>query len=411
MKKCGYSFWGYLGDIKYDKEGKEASTPDGNAFYSWCIIRELQKRGYEVTQIMPDRDDIGYNQIIGNLLFDSWLRKERIQAYTGTKKINWWNIAIDVCKKEYLVHKDKTTLLLCIKNRVIHILENECKDMEFILHEYRMLIPGRNDLDSVINKDWQPDYLIQECLFEYCIKSGKKLILFDLDYKLDYRGYVNLREKGCNACIFELGTKWQRLCDDVESKLETRQVYIPFDFDNINYFSDNRSKRDYSLIYVGNRYERDWCIDKYIPENLDKCIIYGNWLESNRDSKEKWPKLHFGERLQTRSMRNVYANSVATILLAKEEYCMYGFMTARLLEAIFYGTVPFFIKEFGKETIYKYAGLWAEFLTVKSKDELMERIKFLRNEEWMCEEILKYLREYLEFMDVRNFVDIIEEVK
>ena len=42
--KIGYSYWGYLGDTKYDKNGKMASTPDGNAIYSWSIIYQLMKK-------------------------------------------------------------------------------------------------------------------------------------------------------------------------------------------------------------------------------------------------------------------------------------------------------------------------------------------------------------------------------
>ena len=44
----GYFYWGYLGDKKFDKNGNEVSTPDGNAFYSWSIIKALQDAGHLV---------------------------------------------------------------------------------------------------------------------------------------------------------------------------------------------------------------------------------------------------------------------------------------------------------------------------------------------------------------------------
>ena len=31
--RIGYSYWGFLGDRKYDDNGNLLSTPDGNAFY------------------------------------------------------------------------------------------------------------------------------------------------------------------------------------------------------------------------------------------------------------------------------------------------------------------------------------------------------------------------------------------
>lgn len=421
MKKCGYSFWGYLGDVKYDRKGNIASTPDGNAFYSWCIIRELQKRGYEVTQIMPDRDEKGY-ELEGDHLFSSWIESERVQAYIGTKKSDW--SVIDRCKKDVVYHKcNKNILVDYIKSRILNRMELLYGDMQFVLHEYRMLIPGRNDLSSILNEDWQPDYLIQECLFDYCIKYRKKLIIFDLDYKVDYEVYGYLKEKGCPVKIFELGNRW--LQDDslfIKGRrvkcIDAKQVFIPFDFDNIDYFSiDNVGPgyiRKNSLVYVGNRYERDWCIDKYIPSVLSDCTVYGNWLEGNRDSKERWCNLHFGKRLQTRDMVDVYMNSAATILLAKEEYCKYDFMTARIIEAIFYGTVPLFIEEYGEETIKRYAGDYADFLTVRNSMDVCKKVEELRKlsgGRWI-EIIVEYMRDRLKFMDVKYFVDkILTEVK
>ena len=52
----GYGFWGYLSDRKVLPDGKEAKTPDGNAFYSWCIIDALINVFGKVVRIFPRRD-------------------------------------------------------------------------------------------------------------------------------------------------------------------------------------------------------------------------------------------------------------------------------------------------------------------------------------------------------------------
>lgn len=407
-KKCGYSYWGYLGDVKFDKKGEVVSTPDGNAFYSWCIIRELQKRGYEVIQIMPDRDAKGF-ELLDDVLFSSWLMVERTKAYTGTKKISYENMDFTRYTKFYQKQKAVTM----IKELIMSYIDENCADMEFILHEYRMLIPGRNDIESISNENWQPDYLIQQCLFEYCCKMHKKLILFDLDYKMDFGVYHNLKNNGCQVTVFDLGTKWIQYSELMlmSTDVSVKQVFIPFDFDNINYF-DTHGKRTYNLTYIGNRYERDWCIDKYISGALSGCIIYGNWLEGGRDTRERWPNLCFGERIQTKDMRYLYCDSVSTILLAKEEYCKHDFMTARIIEAIFYGTVPLFIEEYGEETIKRYAGDYADFLTVRNSLDVCNKIETLRNMSkgaWI-NIIIEYMRDRLKFMDVKYFVNTIEEV-
>src|SRR5574337_1290452 len=54
--KIGYSYWGFLGDYKEDKEGKTLSTPDGNAAYGGFLISEMQNRGHQVVMLQRDRD-------------------------------------------------------------------------------------------------------------------------------------------------------------------------------------------------------------------------------------------------------------------------------------------------------------------------------------------------------------------
>lgn len=166
------------------------------------------------------------------------------------------------------------------------------------------------------------------------------------------------------------------------------------------------------MVYVGNRYERDWCIDKYIPNCKGRRItVYGNWNEGDRDSETRWPGIHFGKRIQTSDMRFVYSNSLVTILLAKKEYCKYSFMTARIIEAIFYGTVPLFIAEYGTDTIKEYAGRYAPLLTVYNSNEVLQRIDYFRNNLKERYTIIEYLRRRLRFMDVKNFTKILYEMK
>lgn len=414
MKKCGYSFWGYLGDVKMDEKGHFLSTPDGNAFYSWSIIKELMNRGYEVTQIMPDRDRYGNAFRSGNL-FVSWAQQDRARAYYGTKKVNYYSAMEELLSlvSQYEDCKDTKAMWWEMEKKVLSMFRYNFRDMEFILHEYRMLIPGRNDIESTFNEGWQPDFFIQHCIVEYCRETGKKLIVFDLDYKFTEEEYRKWNNQNVDMVVLELGSKWEQLVKEGRC-VSVRQVYIPFDFDHIHDIDlPEPEDRENKLVYVGNRYERDWCIDKYISEDIEGCTVYGNWLEGNRDSKERWPNIKFGKRLQTGDMKDVYRSSAFTILFAKREYCENGFMTARIVESIFYGSVPLFIEEYGSELIEKYAGDYAELLTVKSANDVCAKINTLRNMSggaWI-NIIIDYMRDRLRFMDVRNFVDILMEVK
>lgn len=392
MIRVGYSFWGFLADHKIDETGRVISTPDGNAFYSWSIIYELLRKNCEVTSIMPDRDkpSIKYNISNGIQIgecFESWAKLKRTAAYTCMNHIDYsmiyWTDNIKSVKEQLFRLWDN------------HSLEN----LDIILHEWRMEIPGRNDLKmqrTKVNR-WQPDYLIQEALLEYCSYHDIKVVIFDLDYKLSGDTISDLDETDLNYYIFELGRKFLY-------RRNARTVYIPFDFGEINTFEPHPDPVN-NLVYVGNRYERDESVSRYIPIELDKVNFYGNWLESGRDSKERWPTINFKPRLQTGEMYDAYNNSLCTVLLAKPEYYYNWFMTARLIESIFYGTVPLFPSEFDVAVIDKYTGAYGEILTVHDAEEVRYKIEFFRKYPKLRLEIIRYLRDRLKFMDVKYFVE------
>lgn len=378
----GYSYWGFLADVKMNDKLEKLSTPDGNAFYSWSIIKELQKK-YNVYSIMPDRDQYAVNAL-GKNAFSAWATDDRYNTYNNMYHIeyacDWKNIVMNDLFKIWDKYK-----------------------FEYIIHEWRMPINGRNTLDMKSDLNWQPDLFIQMCLLQYCKLYSIKLFIFDLDYKLNVSDIIDKE----NTIVLELGTKWNYI-----KSIKSQKVYIPFDFNHINDFKIKPiNERNTNLIYIGNRYERDWCIDKYIPDNLEKVIIHGNWKEGGRDSVEKWPKFDFRKRLQTEEMHDAYSDSVCTILLAKKDYCKYHFMTARIIEAIFYGTIPLFIDEYGFDTIHEYAGKHSALLTVHNATDVLNTIKSIKQMSIIYTEIIEYLRDKLSNMDAKYFVQILEDYK
>lgn len=382
--KIGYSFWGYLGDLKFDPHSYSlASTPDGNAFYSWSIIKELQDRSYEVFQMMPDRDKAGMTILNEDILFHAWASEKRKSAYSRLLK----TISSD-------------GLWSLTENDIFSFWDAAgCSDLDFVLHEWRMPIEGRNTEDAreKLRECWQPDLFLQQCVVDYCRINDIKLVLFDLDYKLEEYAVDSMVDSGMDVTVLELGSKWSE-------KPWSKQVQIPFDFTSIYEFKPKSWVKN-KLVYVGNRYERDWCIDKYIPKSADGVVVHGNWDEGGRDSKHKWPTIMFEHRLQTLEMQSVYSDAAATVLLAKEDYCKYGFMTARVIEAVFYGTVPLFIEEFGNDVIERYAGEAASYLTVHDVNDVIKKMNELHDNFVMRVTIINNLREKLKFMDVKNFVD------
>ena len=355
-----YFYWGFLGDVKYKPNGDLGSFPDGNAFYSWSIIRELQKRNNDV-YIIEDRDKIGYNKL-GDNLFNSFAKKERLDCY---KKLKIFNENIDI---------------------------------DYAIIEWRWPIPGRNTIDVKGTDIYQPDLEYMQNCINYCNKKNIPFIVFDLDYKINEEDIKKYNIK----YIIELGNKWQN-----NKNVNSIRIQIPFDFSIINEKQIKIDNIQNDCIYIGSRYERDWCMH-YLPKNT---VVHGNWLEPGHgDPIHEFPNLIFKKRLSASEIFEPYNDSIATVLLAKKEYCEQGFMTARLIEAIFYGTVPLFIKEYGENVIRQYCGKLYSFLIVNNSKDVENTIRILKNDIILRYDIIKYLRKHLRFMDCKFFIDDIQEL-
>lgn len=380
--RIGYGYWGFLGDKKCveDADGSlvEVSTPDGNAFYSWSIIEELQKQGHIVMELMPDRDFVGYKRY-GRELFGAWATDARFKAYEDLE------LGMDGYIAE--ANADGSLKMLNVK------MNEDAQGLDYVLWEWRWPIPGRNDLATYKSNPsaFQPDFVLQEAWLNMLKAMHVPVIVLDLDYKLTRADIIKYSIAG----VIELGDKWENngLC-------MSRRLQIPFNFRHIHTFPIVAPEED--VVYVGNRYERDWCVNKYLPKG---SIVYGNWLEGNRDSKETWPHLTFRKRLQTAEMYEAYSKASVTPLLGKLEYCEHGFMTARIIEAVFYGCLPLMLKEFRYGEQYIPPRL-RPCLIVESKADVLNAAKAYRAAPDIREEAIEMLRYNLStLMSARQFVN------
>ena len=129
--KIGYSYWGFLGDCKANYKGEMLSTPDGNAFYSWSIIKAFVDAGIQVISVMPDRDKFAFASF-GKKIFSAWCTDERSFAYVNMKKSDF---------SQY--ERDYRAIM---KDAVFDIWNKAgLQNADAIIHEWRMKIPGRND--------------------------------------------------------------------------------------------------------------------------------------------------------------------------------------------------------------------------------------------------------------------------
>lgn len=392
-RMVGYSYWGYLGDFKVGPDMKPASTPDGNAFYSTSIIAELQSRNVEVIQVMPDRDRFAYG-VVGDCLFSSWGSKIRSGAY---KEMTTNPISIPYADKLFGLGLTIFWNSVCLNKA------------DYIIHEWRFEIPGRNDDDTRVNhpSSYQPDLWVQNLLIDYCINNKIKMFIFDLDYKLTVNDVDYLLRRGLDFCILDLGLKWTKLLN----RDLCLHVDLPFNA-NIMFDEDPaKMQKKLNFCYIGNRYERDQSFEKYFGEN-SRYDIFGKWIDGEKD----YPHCKFHGRIQSNELKKVYNSSVATLLVAKPEYYEHGFMTARILEALCFGCLPLFAEEYGANLIESYCGdkTIASLLTVHSADDLsysVDIFSYNAESEAYAASIVRMLRLNAynnKFHHASDFIDLIE---
>lgn len=333
--RIGYSFWGFLSDYRI-RDGKEISSPDGNAFYSWVIIHELLKQGHKVYRMMPDRDRESF-EIYGRNAFRSFSTDKRVRAYSNSEKA-----------------------------------PNEYPELDLLFLEWRF--PTHRNTQ----KDGDPDLRVQDELLSHY--SGTPKVVFDLDYKLT--------EEDERKWDFDLV---------LETALDKKQQYSPRRIAWIPSYKEDLfqfSMKDAvdKISYVGSRYERDDVIDRYIKRfaEVHPGIVqfYGNWRdypEQYSEALQRWPGIIYNNRIAMRDFRQAYEDSIVCPLLGKAEYLKRGFVTARVLEALMFGTIPVGLNEhFG-------INAWTPFCISESMD--LER--YLYDEQFKTESFRNDLRKKL----------------
>ena len=375
--RFGYAYWGFLGDEKMDAEGRELSTPDGNATYSWSIIYEALKRGWSVFKMHEDRDLHAWRRK-GRDLFSAFNSAKRLDAYQYSTPTEGWALP----------------------------------ELDILLIEWRWPIPGRNcnvENGRVYFNGAGPldhpdrDLQRQIQLLNHYKNKKTKIVIWDLDHKLTEE---DERIWSPNA-IFETSRKPRKLL------LDRVKVEPPTIISDLSEFITLPSDVHRKLVYVGSRYERDDVIEEWIKPVSDKfpgeVEFWGNWTrpEILNEVKKMWPNIKYNGRITTKDFRKAYGDAVACPLLAKKSYLETGFITPRPWEALLFGTIPV-----GLSTHYGIENYVMRECIAKDADDLADTVEWLAG---MNEGHRRFFREenikLISHMDVKNFVDELEKVR
>ena len=181
-------------------------------------------------------------------------------------------------------------------------------------------------------------------------------------------------------------------------------IYIPFDWAEINQFP-TLTPYD-KIVYVGNDYRRREDIEeKLIPFSIKypKIIkFYGNWLkDSQKDIREKWNNIEFNSRVGFNSFREIYSHALFSPLLSPPDYKERGHMTARIIEILFWGSIPVGFSDFyGIEK-------WLPSQLIVNKDNTLENVYLNLKKMGFFDRInlRNQLINRLKFHDVENFIN------
>ena len=368
--RFGYAFHGFLGDYKVEG-GKEVSTPDGNAAYSWSILWEAQRRGWDTYLLQNDRGREGY-EWHGADLFSSFSTEKRLDAY--------WK-----CES---VRSSKPL--------------DELGDLDVVLIEWRWPIPGRNTEQDRETPEYQPDLDRQTQLLEHFKERGTKVILWDLDHKLTLHDEVVWQPDA----IFETAVN-PRDFGSVRTRVEP-----PIVIGDLLQFEMLPAEPGRKIVYVGSRYERDEIIDRWItPVSVKSPFeveFWGNWTREPglTECRQRWPWILYNDRITMKDFRSVYSTACSCPLLGKESYMECGFVTPRVWEALMFGTIPVGLSEhLGVE---QYVGPSFVAQDAEHLGDIVEWLSMIDVDD--RERVRRDMVERLGFMDVSFFVNEIEKV-
>jgi hypothetical protein len=363
--RIGYSYWGFLGDNKIEGDS-HVSTPDGNATYSWSLLHEMQERGHQTFLMQKDRDFAGVARF-GVANFASFSQQKRLAAWAAARQTYGANFP----------------------------------ELDVLLLEWRFPIFGRNCQPNsnggiTFNGVLQPDLARQYELLKH-YKNGKtKIILWDLDHKLDVAS-----EKSWEPdAVFETAVRPRKLY-----KARTR-VEPPILISDLLQFPTRHNDPSRKLVYVGSRYERDDVISEWVAPVAEKypneVEFWGKWDGAD----QLWPSIGYHGRITVKEFRDAYGTACMVPLLAKQSYLENGFITPRPWEALLFGSLPVGLgTHLGIEDY-----VHPEHIALDS-EHLSEIVQAVASYDIDTKHMLRSeLVHQLLFMDAAHFVDKIEDV-
>jgi len=228
--------------------------------------------------------------------------------------------------------------------------------------------------DLGLDNDKRVSY--QEKTLEHYLKTDTRIYIWDADCQMSQDDKALMIKHGVT------------LVDVAESALgATDVINIPFSYNicidtalgNVLQGSSSNSgdhlDENFLLSYVGNNYEREEYVEKYLKHVSDffpkQVHLFGNWLKYNNGVKARFENISFHPKVNKSMLQWVYRHSIAVPLITKRKSFIDGRISPRLIEVLSAGSIPIGFKEF--KNYEKYFNFVAE--SDKDLVKLVNKIK------------------------------------
>lgn len=273
-------------------------------------------------------------------------------------------------------------------------LDDTYPDLDYLLIRWRWDVGVKND-----------ERLVRQAkVIDRYLNTKTKIFVWDEDFKMSSKEREKIFGEAKNVFYIEISE-----AADTESGLI--KVPVPLNIDRRTSLLHVLNKAgsgagdhldvNLSLAYVGNNYDREEFVQKYIEPVAKrmhgKVHLYGNWFKKDTKVSERMPSICYHPKASKFLCSWLYQHATAVPMLAKQIYFDRGHITPRLYEVITSGGIPIGFSDFLNSSKYFR-------IVVGSSSELFEKLSELQT--YSRFQRMKILQEQLEILEKNKIFDV-----
>lgn len=200
--------------------------------------------------------------------------------------------------------------------------------LDALFLEWRWPLPGRNTTPCGSPGHTCDLHRQERLLAHYTHGQGTRTLIWDLDRVLSDADPIRAHSA---VTVLEPALKPTPGALTLTTPVDDRKL------DNANPGELVDGRRPWSMVYVGNQYDRDAAFDRYFAPAAyaHPHRVAGKWMNTTA-----WPHVNFTGRIGFTEGQELHRAALTTVLLLPKRYAAFAHMTQRLPEAVLAGCIP-----------------------------------------------------------------------